>query len=118
MTEGLERIEVGYGGVRVLQDEAVVGDGELGVDGVVGGGDLDGFVAGEGVLGLDDEGEGAVEGDVGFVGEGDGEGAGLLGGRGLCGDEFERGTCGSGGDLRIHRPAVLELDGGLGAVGG
>ena len=118
LTEGLERVEVGDGGVFVLQDEAVVRERELGVDGVVGGGDFDGFVAGEGVLGLDDEGEGAVEGDVGFVAEGDGEGAGLLGGGGLHGDEFERGTRGLRGDFRVHGAAVFELHGGLGAVGG
>jgi len=56
LTEGFEWVEVGYGGVFVLEDEAVVGERELGVDGVVGGGNFDGFVAREGVFGLDYEG--------------------------------------------------------------
>lgn len=47
LTEGLQRIERGNGGVIILQHKVVGRKGEAGVDGAVGGGDFDGLRAGK-----------------------------------------------------------------------
>ncbi len=45
--EGLERVERGHDGMRILKDEGAGGNAEDSVEGVVGAGDLDAALAGE-----------------------------------------------------------------------
>ncbi len=91
----------------VLEDEAVLREGQGGLDGVVLRGDLDGLITREGFVGVDDEGELAVQRDFILAGQGDRQGVVGLSLGGVEGYEFEAWARGLGLDFDGHGAAVF-----------